>query len=218
MSFDYKNKENTEALVKEVLEVMNDDIKTWKTIKNDGEESGVKTFKKPYKGHKVRCIRAEGVVDVPPSEIVKVMHNIKIRHEWNPNVETATHLEDLGYGVIQHMTSKSMGPLSKREFLFFATTKHLDDGSIITAATSIAEHPGTPKTDADYVRGEIILNGVYLKPYKTSDGKDGTLVQSIVLADPKGNIPKAVVNKAIKKGTPVVTHLRDYFNKQHGKK
>ena len=84
-----------------------------------------------------------------------------------------------------------MWPLSSRDFILCSSWRELEDGCILMSTISPPDNVYPDR--AGFVRAQIIISGVMIKPINTKSG-GGCFVTTIGHSDLKGSIPSPIVN------------------------
>ena len=111
---------------------------------------------------------------------------------------------------IWHALSKPKGPVNARDFVSTIVFLPLTDDTFAIVATSV-DDTSVPVAES-VVRGEIKI-GVYLYEPVAGDATR-THHQSVVLIDPKGNIPASIVNAALSNRAIFYEKLRDRIHEE----
>jgi rhodanese-related sulfurtransferase len=156
-----------------------------------GEEAGVVIYKRDLPGSDVVAIRGEAVIEESMSRIVGVLENIERGKEWmadiveSYNIEKHTETDRWEYN-----RTKTPWPLQDRDFVIHTRTRFTKDPEprLIIEMTS-GQNRKKPVLSG-VVRGELLDSRFILK---FIDAKKTHLTCEIQ-ADPKGVIPKWVVN------------------------
>lgn len=143
-------------------------------------------------------VRVEVVADAPPRDVFDAFVKPELTKQWNSVVGESVQF---GRGV-QLQTYKFPWPFVPREYLVQCTDQKLDGHGFLSHCASIEGHPKAPLRD-DRVRGmsETLWQ---FTPLAGDPGRTVILFEGIV--DPRGNVPKRVVNE-IGKRTCVSTAL-----------
>ncbi|XP_041845528.1 START domain-containing protein 10 isoform X1 [Melanotaenia boesemani] len=127
--------------------------------------------------------------DVPAETLYDVLHDTSYRKKWDTNmIETydigrLTVNADVGY-----YSWKCPAPLKNRDFVTMRSWLPLgNDFLIINYSVKHPQHP--PKKD--YVRAVSLLTGYLIQ----SNGTTGSTLYYLTQVDPRGSLPKWVVNR-----------------------
>lgn len=109
--------------------------------------------------------------------------------------------------ILRREKTKNHGPVSAREAYIFTSKQEIDENNIIILSTSSPlEHPLTD----GFVRPNITFNVKHFKPIGSDRSKTHLIFTDLV--DPRGSIPKAIVNRVvtdrIKVYMDIVNHLK----------
>jgi len=168
-----------------------------------GEDDGISVYRREEPGSPVVALRGEGVVDAPILRVASVIADPKRATEWIDKLvenKTVRKLGDDEYVEWDHI--KTPPVLTDRDFVFAIKLElHPKEKQVSFNYHSVYDS-GAPKTD--YVRGEFKF-GTFL--LTSIDGGKKTRVLAEVLADPKGSVPKWIVNM-FQSGWPHETIVR----------
>lgn len=155
---------------------------------------------------KLLLLKSAGVVDCSLERLLSFIHSSDpaVIQKFEPDLMSSRVVRqwDDGNYAIYLRNYSTPAILDNREFLSLCRLIRQDDGSVIRVATSI-NFPGIPVTK-DFIRGQIIITGYLLTPKSDTQ----THVIRISQVDPKGSIPKFLVNTAKKKTGDYVQNLR----------
>ncbi|XP_068596367.1 START domain containing 14 [Brachionichthys hirsutus] len=136
--------------------------------------------------HKIKCRMT--IEDVPAATMYDVIQDGQYRREWDRNmlesydIARLSDTADVGY-----YAWKCPSPIKNRDVVTLRSWQKTDEEYIIVNfSVKHSKHP--PKTDL--VRAVSILTGYYVK----STGPNACIFTYLSQADPKGSIPKPVVN------------------------
>jgi hypothetical protein len=155
-----------------------------------GDEDGIVSYKREVRGTDIIALRGEGTVDAPLMRVVSVLLDYARAPEW---------VDSLAEVRVVRM----IGPLEFIEYDHVATPPILQDRDFVCRgrlALDLAHQtfamlmepatdPAVPANE-DYVRGE--LRGFWRM--QAIDGGRKTSVVAEMLGDPKGGVPKWLVN------------------------
>ncbi|XP_068182361.1 START domain containing 14 [Antennarius striatus] len=138
--------------------------------------------------HKIKCRMA--IKDVPADTMYDVIHDGEYRKQWDLNmlesfdIARLSHNADLGY-----YSWKCPSPIKNRDVVTLRSWKQMDEDYIIVNF-SVKHSKYPPYTNL--VRAVSILTGYFIRP----TGPNSCIFIYLSQADPKGSIPKVVVNGA----------------------
>lgn len=176
-----------------------------------GEDDGVTLFRKEVADSPVVSFRGYTVIDAPMTKIAQVLDDSSRRKEWVANVVEAYTVKRIN-PLVRWEYNQTEGSIlfQDRDFVFTAVNEinrkkremwiRLKSGELAELA---------PKDGVQ--RGELLSSTYYLREVEPGAK---TFVQVEISADPKGNIPKWLVNLFQKKW-PVKTlnGIRDQVKK-----
>ncbi|XP_037117783.1 START domain containing 14 [Syngnathus acus] len=157
-------------------------MQVWMEIPKDkGNSSGSKV-------HKLKCKIT--VNEVSASTMYDVIHDSEYRKTWDPNMEESydiarvSECADLGY-----YAWRCPNPIKNRDVVTLRSWRVTKDEYLIINFS--VKHPKHPPR-SNVVRAVSILTGYYIKP----TGPNSCIFIYLSQADPKGSLPKWLVNKA----------------------
>ena len=158
----------------------------------------------------LKSVKSQGVMKYTPEQVIEYLGREDAPKQYDEMYDGHGTLQELSLGTkFAYTTQKGQWPVQGRDFCRLAITRQYPDGTVIMSNFS-HEHPDYPP-NKKFTRGEIIIGGWILKP-DPSNPKH-TLAVSVNQVDPKGSIPKSLVNKAIKKRGFVVQKVSEAMNK-----
>jgi len=178
---------------------------TWERI---DDEHGIEVFKKDLPNTPLHAFRGRGLVAASMGRLIWVMGDNVHRTEWVDRLKKSVILEqEDAYSSIVYQQFSTPALVAERDFVYRARARSRSDGSALLEIASVA-HPKAPPTIG--VRGELRDTSYLFIP----QGPDSTLVDVTVVTDPKGSLPKWVVN-LIQKSWPMntLTALREHVKK-----
>ncbi|KAJ7337993.1 hypothetical protein JRQ81_010519 [Phrynocephalus forsythii] len=128
--------------------------------------------------------------DLPPETLYDVLHDSHYRKKWDSNmIETydigrLTVNADVGY-----YSWRCPSPLKNRDFVTLRSWLPLGNDYMIINYS--VKHPKYPPRK-DFVRAVSLQTGYLIK----ATGKSGCILYYLTQVDPRGSLPKWVVNKA----------------------
>lgn len=162
----------------------------WQKI---SDKDGIVVFARNLDGVPTISLRGEAVIDAPVQAVFDTMKDNSRAHEWMPMVAEKRDLQALGENQrLEYTHIKMPWPLTDRYFVNTGTVEKLGDGALKVFVKS-AENP-TYKED-DKVLGVLKYSEFLLTP---EAGGAKTRIKLEVNTDPKGLIPKFLVNAAQK--------------------
>jgi hypothetical protein len=179
----------------------------WEKI---GEEDGIVTYRREIPASPVVAIKGEGMVEASILRVASVLLDTRRLHEWTDSLKEAHRIRTVSkteYVEYDHITT----PFILKDRDFVVDTKIEMDASQkkITLRMHSVSDPAAPPTS--YVRGELFESTYALT---SVDRGRRTAIVADVRADPKGSIPKWMVNHYQKSWAhDTIAHLRDQVRK-----
>lgn len=176
------------------------DYGVWKKI---SEDEGVITYVKADEDSDVITLRGETVIEAAPKAIFAIMKENKIAGEWVPRVVEKRNIRKISRTSRLEYTHVGLPwPLSDRYYINVGSVEHLENGIIKAFMKSAHDIDINEYREDDKVLGELKKSEFILTP---QDNGQSTHIVVTVSTDPKGMIPKWMVNYA-QKSWP-----RDFF-------
>lgn len=164
------------------------------------DEHGIEVFKKDLPDSPLHAFRGKGIIQAPMSKLIWVMVDNAHRTDWVDRLKKSVILEQEDtYSAIVYQQFSTPALVAERDFVYRARASSRADGSAVLQIGSV-QHPHAPPTVG--VRGELRDTSYTFVP----QGAGATLVDVTVVTDPKGSLPKWVVN-LIQKSWPMNTLL-----------
>lgn len=164
-------------------------------------ESGINVFKKEVEGSPVIAFKGDGVIDAPILRVISVLTDTSRSKEWVDRLVEASILEKVSpLERIQYNHIKTPPGLDDRDFVARAKLNIDVANKRMTINIQSTTHASKPAGANGIVRGELIGSSFLLVPLE--GGK--TRVITEIHADPKGDVPKFVVNM-VQKDWPINT-------------
>lgn len=161
--------------------------KKWKFLY---EKSGIRVYKQK-KGDKdsPMAFRAIGILNAKTIDVLDVLRNVESSN-WDPGVKKKhTITEHSVYEAVIYNINTLPWPADPRDSILHSKLSTDKKNRVIHVNTWSVEHKNYPEFDG-YVRGVLHHSNFIFKP--TKDGQ--TFVDMDAKLDPKGWIPKIVVN------------------------
>ncbi|XP_041653463.1 START domain containing 14 [Cheilinus undulatus] len=151
---------------------------------------------KPQKVHKIKCRMT--IKDVSAATMYDVLHDSEYRKTWDPAMEESFDIARLSVNAdVGYYSWRCPKPINNRDVITLRSWRVMDDEYIIMNFS--VKHPDHPPRN-DFVRAISILTGYLIKP----TGPNSCSFIYLSQADPKGSLPKWVVNKASQALAPKV--------------
>ncbi len=159
---------------------------------SDGDR--IRIFRWDAPNSNVRAFRALGEVDAPIAKVVSVITDTARLQEWMPSLAEAKLLKKISdVERVQYTHIKTPFVIKDRDFVIHGRAL-FDPASrsiVLRFSSADPEKFGIGKVSTDFVRGEILESSYRLTPI---DGMKRTQVEFLVQVDPKGSVPKWIVN------------------------
>lgn len=173
------------------------DEKGWEKI---SAGDGIVVYKKVDDGSATITIRGEALIPAKLDDIADVMKDNKTAADWMPLIVARRDLKTLTANSRLEYTHLGMPwPVTDRYFINHAQADRNADGSMRMFVRSVDE------PDADYLESDKVLGFLHTSEFLLTPKDGGTFMQLEVNSDPRGMIPKFLVNMAQKKWP------RDFF-------
>ncbi len=171
--------------------------KGWEKI---SEGDGIVVYKKIDDGSATITIRGEALIPAKLDDIADVMKDNKAAADWMPLIVARRDLKTLTANSRLEYTHIGMPwPVTDRYFINHAQADRNADGSMRMFVRSV------DKPDAVYLESDKVLGFLHTSEFILVPKDGGTFMQLEVNSDPRGLIPKFLVNMAQKKWP------RDFF-------
>jgi hypothetical protein len=182
------------------------------------EEDGVRCYRRDVAGTDVVALRGEGFVPAPITRVASVLVNRSRAHEWIDRLARTKMLRQISETEsINWNHIKTPSPLQDRDFVFKAVLSTDPAKKKFMVTYFSVTDPLAPATD-DYVRGHF-KSGKFELTMVERTNKDGTKTKGThvvaeVIVDPRGSVPKFLVNM-VQKDWPhqTITALRRQVGK-----
>lgn len=156
-----------------------------------GNTEGITTYKRDLPGSAIVAFRGEAVIEEGLPKIVGVLENVERGKEWMADIAESYNIEKIAEtDRWDYNRTKTPWPLQDREFVIHTLTRFTKspEPTLIIEMTS-GENPKKAVTPG-VVRGKLIDSRFVLRQL----GPKKTHLTCEIQADPKGAIPKWVVN------------------------
>jgi hypothetical protein len=162
----------------------------WKQV---SDSNGINVSKTKIPGSKIVGFRGETSVYASAEKLMHVLVDNDHRIDWVDRLKTSTVLETVSpYEYILYQEFKLPWPLKNRDFVYRGKATRMKDGRVVLDLKS-ESHAKAPKTVG--VRAELINSKYTITPI----GKYKSKLEVEIFSDPKGAIPKWLVNLIQKK-------------------
>lgn len=160
----------------------------WKAV--DTTADGIQIFQKETKNSGLIAFRGIGVVDAPVPLVATVIFDTDRRREW---VEGLVDSRVLRWGgkddFIEYDHIEMPFFMNERDFVSKITMSYDMSRKQMVFHYQASDDPSAPRTD--YIRGEVVDMTFILS---SMDNDTRTTIDAAFLGDPKGWIPKWLVN------------------------
>lgn len=171
--------------------------KPWEDVSRD---HGILVQKKEIENSDIVAFRGETIIPAPLAKVAGVLNDSSRRTEWISDAKEARDIRVISpLERIEYNLTGTPWPLKNREFLYRVKVTLNRDKKEMRIHLKSVEDESVPESDKA-VRGD--LEGNYVLTSVDGDTKTHLIVE--ILADPKGSIPKWVVNM-VQKGWPQKT-------------
>lgn len=162
------------------------------------EEDGIKMYRHDVPGSSIVALRGEGFVAAPITRVASVLADRSRSTEWIDRLKRTKLLRQISETEAiewDHITTPP--PLKDRDFVFKTViTTDPAKKKVFFSYYSVTD-PAAPESD-DYVRGTFKSGRFELTVAErtNADGSKtrGTIVNAQVEVDPRGSVPKFIVN------------------------
>jgi rhodanese-related sulfurtransferase len=170
----------------------------WEKI---SEEEGISSFRREIDGSPIVAFRGEAMIDEGMPKIVGVLENVERAREWMADLAESYNIEKRSEtDRFEYNRTRTPWPLQDRDFVIHTLTSFERKPEPVLTIRMVSEENPKKKVIQGVVRGELIDSRFILK----SLGPKKTLFICEIQADPKGSIPKWVVN-LFQKSWPLTT-------------
>lgn len=176
------------AHAKEALTPRDPVGKEWEQISDDDE---VLVHRKEVPGSDVIAFRGEGIINASIPKVAQIMMDTSRKLEWVAKIEEAKNIREIGFleRIEYNHTASGFFLVRDRDFVFHAKGDVDCKNQKLTFRLKSVEEPSVP--EGDHVRGW--LNASEYR-FTALDGGKKTHMVVEIHADPKGSVPKWLVN------------------------
>lgn len=166
--------------------------KSWEQI---DDSDGIKVWRKDIPNSPVKAFRGETIIDSSVSKIAWVLADNKHRKDWVDRLEKVIGLEKKSADkAVVYQSFDLPFPISDRDMIIQGTFVIDNKNQKVYLNLKSVEHSKAPETIG--VRAKLHHSKYVLTPI---DGGKRTKVEVEILTDPKGLLPKWLVNIIQKK-------------------
>lgn len=169
----------------------------WELVRS---EEGVRVYRREVPGSSLLAFKGDGIVNAPIAKVATVIFDTTRAHEWIEDLESSKIIRWVSkneFVEYDHIGTPFI--LKDRDFLSLVSMKLDPEQGKISFHYRSTEDPAVPPTK--YIRGELMGTNFVLT---SVDGGKGTHIHGEIHADPKGSVPKWLVNH-FQKNWPVIT-------------
>ena len=155
------------------------------------DEDGIKVWRRDVENSPIVALKGEAVIDAPIAKVANVLDDTSRKPEWVCNGVEAKNVRIISPTErIEYNHTTAPWPVSDRDFVFHAQVKADRKAKTLVFELKSVVDPAMPVDESKAVRGELLDSSYTLTQL---DAKHTRLVVEIQ-ADPKGSVPKWVVN------------------------
>lgn len=154
------------------------------------EKDGIKSWKREVPGSNVIALHGEGVVAAPIAKVVSVLLDHTRAPEWVDSLELVKLIRKIGPAEFIEYNRIGTPPLIMKDRDFVCRVKMTFDAKAQTFLMTMDPAVDRAMPETDCVRGE--LHGFW--KFRALDNGRKTFVATEMHGDPKGSVPKFLVN------------------------
>lgn len=167
-----------------------------------GKDDGVSVYKWEVPGSDIFAFKATMIMDAPFAKVASVLFDDTRATNWTPDLEEIKVIRKVSDTArIQYAHIGTPFVIKDRDFVLHASAEWNDAEQALWVRFRSVEDPDMPKTG--YVRGDMKESYYLMKPL---DGGARVQITYLVHVDPKGTVPRWLVN-AFSKNFPRKTLL-----------
>ena len=170
---------------------------SWEKVR---ETDGITVYRSHVPGSGVLAFKGEGRVDVPLLKVAHVIIDPSRGPEWVDSLTESRvirQISELEFLEYDHFAMPFI--IRDRDFVSRVTVAPDPAAQEIAISYISVDDPETPPQKR-YVRGDLVYSVFHLR----AEGPNATRVEAEILCDPKGSLPKWLVN-VFQKSWPVKT-------------
>jgi uncharacterized membrane protein len=154
-------------------------------------KENVEIFRGKIEGSKVVAFRGVSTIEAPISKVISVIYDISRMKEWMSDIKVVKLLEKTSrFEKIEYNRTEAPWPVSDRDFVY-STKVNVDRvHKTIEILVESVEHKDAPPVEG-VIRGHLHQSRYFLRSVENGEK---TYIEVEILADPKGSVPKWVVN------------------------
>ena len=159
----------------------------WKKMKGRKE---VEVYKSEVPGSDIVAFKGIGKIDAPIRNVVSVIHDVTRLSEWISDFHSSYIVTQLNtFEKIQYLRTKTPWPLDDREFIYRVTVEVDKKNKSVEVLLEGVDDKSVAANEG-VVRGMLHKSKYFIK----AESENRTHIEVQIFADPKGKIPKWVVN------------------------
>jgi len=163
------------------------------------ERNGIKSYGKTVKGSPIMAFKGEAIIPAPLEKLLTVLLDNKHRTDWVDRLKTSQFLENkTKYNYVLHQEFHVPFPFTNRDFVYRGKATRVPGTNKVILKLHSEPHKGDPGVKG--VRAKLYHSAYTLTPM----GKNKTKLEVEIHSDPKGWLPKWLVNM-IQKSWPYKT-------------
>lgn len=161
---------------------------TWEQISDD---DGIIVHRKEVPGSDVVAFKGQTLINAPIGKVAEVLFDTSRKGEWVDRLVEAKNIRTMNKGErIEYNQTAAPWPVSNRDFVFNAKVEIDRERNQVRVVLKSVVDPSTPEREG-IVRGELSHSAYTLT---SMDNGKKTAVVVEIHADPKGSVPKWLVN------------------------
>jgi hypothetical protein len=161
---------------------------TWEQVSSD---DGITTWRKDVEGSSLVAFRGEAVIDAPIAKVARVLDDATRELEWVSDALEVRVVRDISpVERVEYNRTHAPWPVKDRDFVFHAQMAVDPETQTVVYRLRSVKDDRAPEDEDKAVRGELEQSCYVLKSLDTTHTRLTVEIQ----ADPKGSVPKWVVN------------------------
>lgn len=153
-------------------------------------------------------IQRKGLLEVPPSEIIKFLSDLDNWRKWNEVCMDVHFIQKLGaFNVIYYRLSLCW-PIADRDFVVVGSVKELSDGTVAYVLRSVEHEEKAVKKDAIRANIKYAVFAAVPTDWK-GISSDLTYMTDIDMI----GVPQVIGEEANRKRDNAIQHIRDHLGK-----
>jgi len=160
----------------------------WKKIDS---KDNVEIFKGDVEDSRIVAFKGTSTIDASIPKVLSVIYDVSRVNEWMSDIKTIKLIQKISkFEKIEYNRTEAPWPVSDRDFVYQTKVLlHPQEKAVEILIESVG-HKDAPPTKG-VVRGHLYQSRYYLK---SLENNSKTFLEVEISADPKGSIPKWVVN------------------------